>query len=98
MARWIRRSRRFFSGIRGIGTGDPLLGPLPRTPQAEDRLPDGFVTDELSGDPLGEADLGDQVERPETGRLAKGAGALVQQRPQGLADARGKDRGEGMGA
>ena len=75
-----------------------MFGSLPRHPQAAEGHPNGFVADEPGCEPLGEADLGGQREGPPARRLAERAWALVQQRPQGLADARGKDRGEGMGA
>jgi hypothetical protein len=75
-----------------------MFGPLPRHPQAAEGHPHGFVADEPWGEPLGETDLGGQGERPPARRLAERAWALVQQRPQGRADSRGKNRGEGGGA
>src|SRR5205085_7247035 len=71
----------FFSCVLGVGTGDPVLGPLPADAKAANRLPDRLATDALGGDSFGEADLGRQLQRPDAGRLAKGAGTLVQQRP-----------------
>src|SRR5581483_4942865 len=49
------------------------------------------VADSLLGQPLLEADLGDEVERPQAGRLPERARALVQQG----AEAFGTDRVEG---
>src|SRR5215207_7454110 len=75
----------FFSCVLGIGAGDPLLGPLPAHAATAHRLADRLVTDSFGGDPLGEADLGDQVQGPDTGGLAERSRAPVQQRPDLLA-------------
>src|SRR5215831_14873564 len=88
MARWISWSRRFFSGIRGIGTRDPMFGPLPRHPQAAESYPNGFVADQPWRQALGKTDFGGQCERPPARRLAEGPRTLVQQSPEGLAGPR----------
>src|SRR2546430_12945274 len=54
----------FFSGIRGIGTGDPMFGPLPGHSQAAKGQTNGFVADQARRQALGETDLGGQRERP----------------------------------
>src|SRR5215813_10821990 len=96
MARWITWSRRFFFELGGIGTGDPLFGPLPRYAQAAEGHTNGFVADQPRGQPLGKTHLGGQRQRPPAGGLAERAWTLVQQRPQGLADPRGENRRRGM--
>src|SRR5215207_5499667 len=83
-ARRIGRSRALFSCVLGVGAGDPLLGPLPADAQAADGLADGLVTDSFGGNAFSEAHLSRQLQRPDAGRLAKGARAPVQQRPQVL--------------
>ena len=51
-----------------------MFGLRPRHPQAAEGYPNGFVTDEPWGEPLGETDLGSQRERPPARRLALSTG------------------------
>src|SRR5207244_9435470 len=96
IARWISRSRRFFSSIGRIRAGDPMLGTLPGYPQPAERQPTGFVADQSWREALGETALGRQLQGPQAGRLAERAGTLRQQRPEGLAGASVEDRGGGV--
>src|SRR5215813_5821356 len=75
----------FFSGVGGIGTGDPMFGTFPRPAQAAEGHSNGFGADQPRGAALGETDLGGEGERAPAGGLAKRPGTLVQERPQGLA-------------
>ena len=81
----------FFSGICGIGTRDPMFGPLPRHSQAAEGHTNGFVADQARRQALGKTDLGGQRERPPAGGFAEGPRTLVQQRPEGLAGASVED-------
>src|SRR5258708_9105157 len=72
----------FFSCVRRIGTGDPVLGAFPANAQAQQRRADGFSGDQARGESLGETHLGGQIQRPQTGRLSKVPRAAVQERPQ----------------
>src|SRR5262249_36768222 len=65
-----------------IRAGDPALGPLPADPQALQGSPNGLPADPLRGQPALEADVGRQLQGPQTGRFPEGAGALVQQGPE----------------
>jgi hypothetical protein len=75
----------FFPRIGRIGTGQPMLGPLPGDPQPVQREANGFVADQARRKALGETDLGSQLEGPAAGGLGKCPRTLVQQRPEGLA-------------
>src|SRR5262249_8716770 len=86
----------FFSSIGGIGTGDPMFGPLPRHAQAAEGHTNGFVADQPRGETLGKTHLGGQRQCPPAGGLARRAWTFVEQRSQGLADPRGEHRRRGM--
>jgi hypothetical protein len=81
-AKRIRRSRRFFSDVRRLGAGDPVLGPLPADAQLGYGSADGFVADASARQPLCKTDLGHQLQGPHTGTLAKHAGTLVYEGPE----------------
>jgi len=59
-----------------------LFRPLPTHAEPGERDPDRLARDPLIGDPLGEAHLRCQIERPEAGRLVEGAWRLVQEDAQ----------------
>src|SRR4030095_13936157 len=86
----------FFSGIGGIGTRDPMFGPLPRHAQTAEGHPNGFGADQARRQALGKTDFGGQRERPPARGLAEGPRTLVQQRPQGLAGTSVEDSRRGM--
>src|SRR3712207_8463506 len=48
----------FFSGVLGIGAGQPAFGSLPAHPQAFQRRADRFATDARGGQPLLATHLG----------------------------------------
>src|SRR5919202_3658086 len=74
-----------FSRVGAIGTGNPVLGALPAHLELGEGTSNGLAADLTWGDAFGIGNFGHQVERPDTGRLAEGARALMQQRPQLLA-------------
>jgi hypothetical protein len=71
----------FLKGGR-IGAGDPGFGPLPAYPSAPERQANRLATDLARRQALGITDLRSQRERPDTGRPAIQARALVQQGTQ----------------
>src|SRR5579885_1192339 len=75
----------FFSLVCRIGAGDPVLGSLPAHAEAHQGGSDGFATDLLARQPFADADLGQQVERPQAGLEVELPGAAMEQRPQALA-------------
>src|SRR5207302_416314 len=55
----------FFSSIVRVGTGNPVLGPLPVGLEALERLPNGFMTDRLLGQSVFPGDFGQQMLGPD---------------------------------
>src|SRR5260370_1865426 len=72
----------FFSGISRIGAGDPVLGAFPADAEPQQGHADGFAGDQTRSEALGATDLGRQIQRPQTGRMAKVAWAAMQERAQ----------------
>jgi hypothetical protein len=72
----------FFPALCRVGTGAPVFGPLPPYAQSGQGGADGLAGDAVRGEALLDADLGSQVQGPQTGGLAEGPRALVEQRAQ----------------
>src|SRR5919202_35708 len=75
----------FFSCVGGIGTGNPVLGAFPAHLELFEGIANGLAADLARVDAFGIGNFGHQVQGPDTRRIAEGARALVQQRPQLLA-------------
>src|SRR5262249_40525419 len=69
----------FFGGVRRVGTGHPVLGPLPRDTQPLEEEADGLGAEYPRGPAALVADLGHQRQRPQAGGLAEVPRAAVQQ-------------------
>jgi hypothetical protein len=69
----------FFSDIRGIGTGNPVFGPLPADAEACPHPVNGFATDGPVREALGICHRGRQRQGPLAGGVAKNARTLVQE-------------------
>lgn len=76
----MRALRRFFPDIRGIGTGDPVLGTLPPNSEPLESLADGFDTHLVHRQALLKTHLCGKIQRPEAGRFAEDLRTLVQER------------------
>src|SRR5262249_26099254 len=72
----------FFTRVRRVGAGDPLLRPLPPAPETLDRLPNRLVGQPPRGQPLLEGHIGQQAQRPGAPGLAEVAWALVEDAPE----------------
>jgi hypothetical protein len=75
----ISRSRRFFSEVCGIGTGDPVLGSRPADTEACQLPANGFPTDGPVREALDRRRRGHPRQRPRAGGVAKGARTLGQE-------------------
>jgi hypothetical protein len=75
----------FFSGIRGLGTGNPRRGALPRHAQPAKGQPKGCVADPPRRAPLGDTALGGQRQGPPAGGRAERPWPLGPQGPAGVA-------------
>jgi hypothetical protein len=72
----------FFRTYAGSGLVIQCLARWIADAQAQQRLADGFARDQTRSEALGETDLGRQIQRPQTGGMAKVAWAAMQERPQ----------------
>lgn len=92
----------FFPEVVWIRTGDPMFCSFPAHPQLQQRGTDGFAADLALGQTLDKTDLGDQLEGPQAGRLAKRTRALMHQGTQPFASkvvegSVGRERAAGLG-
>lgn len=71
-----------------------MFGTLPTHPQVLEGQANRLATDLARGQPLRIADLGGQLERPQTGGLTKEAGTLMQQGAQAFPSLGIEDRSE----
>ena len=78
VAKWIRRSRCFFSLVGRVGTDDPVFGALPTDPQPDHGIQQGRTGESGVAQALLMTDCGQQFECPRARWFAKGARTLVQ--------------------